>query len=176
MYPYFLNLNKRIITDELANYMLEIANSKLDSFVDYRGQETNTLDGNSYLYTEEITNNPEILQLKDSCNLYFFALVMMHRPNVTVVKHIDDPNHRNCLIITPLEPKENYASTRFWEKGNPNPVANCTFPNFNSALVNTQKIHDLENTNTYRFNLQFCFNEPFEVVSDLYIKGKLFKN
>ena len=176
MSQYFLNLNKRLISDELSNTLLEIANRKLESFIDYHGQLTNEWDGNSYLYVDEISNNPDIVRIKNSCSLYFFTVIMMHKPNVTVKKHVDDPNNRNCLIITPLAPKENYAPTRFWEKGNPNPVAVCDFSDFNSALVNTQMIHDLENCESYRFNLQFCFNEPYQVVKELYEKGELFKN
>jgi hypothetical protein len=181
MLPYYLNLNKRLISDELSETLLEIAQQHIDDFTDYKGQLTGLKDGNSYIASfrhPELFNHSEIEDLKKSCTLDFFPACMMHRPNTKVDIHSDDPNGRNCVIITPLFPKVNYVPTRFWSNTNSKPtlVAVCDFSDFNSVLVNTQIHHDLENIDSYRFNLQFCFSEPMEMVAQLYQTGKLFKN
>ena len=176
MLPYFLNLNKRIIDDELCLVLLDIANKNIKAFQDYRDQRDNEIDGNSFYYSKDLSSIPKIQDLKKSCKLNFYSVLLMHRPNIVVKKHKDDPNKRNCVLATPLTPKENYASTLFWSRESKDPVAVCDFPNFNSVFLNTQKIHSLKNYNVYRFNLQFCFDEPFEVVTDLYQNGQLFDN
>ena len=179
MLPYYLNLNKRLISNELSETLLEIAKNHIDNFINYRGQLTGRKDGNSFLSpfgNANFFNHSEIEELKNSCMLKFFPLFMMHRPNTKVDIHIDDPNNRNCVIITPLFPKINYVPTRFWKKNKTELVAVCNFDNFNSTLVNTQISHDLENIDSYRFNLQFCFKESMEEVAHLYETGQLFKN
>jgi len=177
MLPYYLNLNKRLISDTLSETLLEIANTHIDEFRDYTGQQSGQPDGTSYISPfrhADLFNHLEIEELKKTSTLNFFPIFMMQRPNTTVKIHADDPNGRNCVIITPLFPKVNYVPTRFWEKGNNQPVAVCHFDNFNSTLVNTQKYHDLVNIDSYRINLQFCFNEPIEMVAHLYETGQLF--
>ena len=178
MLPYYFNLNKRLISDELSETLLEIAKKHIDDFTDYKGQQNGLKDGNSYIAPfrhADLFNHSEIEELKKVCTLNFFPIFMMHRHTTKVDIHIDDPNSRNCVIITPLFPKVNYVPTRFWEKGKTEPVAICHFDNFNSTLVNTQIYHDLENIDSYRFNLQFCFNESMEKVAHLYETGQLFK-
>jgi hypothetical protein len=177
MSPYFLNLNERIVDDELSLILLDIANKNVESFRDYRGGMNNDYDGNSTFSLKNITPIPKIQELKNSCILNFYPILFMHRPNIIVKKHRDDPNKRNCVLVTPLAPKENYAPTNFFQNFNDEePVATCDFSNFNSVFLNTQQIHYLKNYDVYRFNVQFCFNESFEVVTDLYQKGQLFNN
>ena len=179
MLPYYLNLNKRLVSDKLSETLLEIAKIHIDEFRDYKGQESGTTDGTSYIAPfrhSELFNHSEIEELKKSSTLNFFPIFMMQRPNTVVKIHADDPNGRNCVIITPLFPKVNYVPTRFWEKDKTEPIAVCHFDNFNSTLVNTQIHHDLKNIDSYRINLQFCFTEPMEEVAHLYETGQLFKN
>jgi hypothetical protein len=182
MLPYYLNLNKRLISDKLSETLLGIVKHHIDDFADYKSQSTGKPDGNAYIaylapfIHPDLFLHSEINELKKSCALNFSPTFMMHRPNTKVDIHSDDPNGRNCVIITPLFPKVNYVPTRFWEKDKTEPVAVCDFSDFNSALVNTQINHDLKNIDSYRFNLQFCFNEPMKIVADLYQTGKLFKN
>ena len=178
MLPYYLNLNKRFISDELSETLLEIAKQHIDQFRDYTGQSNGLKDGTSYISPfrhADLFNHSEIEELKKSSTLNFFPIFMMQKPNTKVKIHADDPNGRNCVIITPLFPKENYVPTRFWEKGKTEPVAVCHFDNFNSTLVNTQRYHDLINIDSYRINLQFCFTESMEEVTHLYQTGQLFK-
>jgi len=175
MLPYFLNLNERIIDDETCSLLLEIANKNIESFKVYRGKINGELDGNASYSSEEVASISKIQNLKKSCKLDFYPLIMMHRPNIIVKKHKDDPNKRNCVMVTPLSPKENYAPTAFFKcHYAEDSVAICEFLNFNSVFLNTQQIHSLKNYDDYRFNLQFCFNESFEIVTDLYQKGQLF--
>ena len=176
MLPYFLNLNKRFISDDLAKTILTLAEKNKKHFIHYRMQSTGLPDGNAYLTLRAPFTIPGIEKIKSSCSLELLPLVMMHVPNVVVDKHIDDPNKRNCLLITPLSPKENYVPVHFWEEDGLEPAATCEFEKFNSAIINTQVLHELTNGNEYRFNLQFCFNESFDEVIDLYQKGILFKN
>ena len=179
MLPYYLNLNKRLISDELSETLLEIAKNHIYEFRDYTGQSTGSTDGTSYISPfrhANLFNHSEIEELKKVCTLNFFPIFMMQKPNTVVKIHADDPNGRNCVIITPLFPKVNYVPTRFWEKDKSEPVAVCHFDNFNSTLVNTQAYHDLKNIDSYRINLQFCFTEPMKEVAQLYETGKLFKN
>jgi hypothetical protein len=179
MLPYYLNLNKRLISDELSETLLEIAKIHIDEFRDYKGQASGLTDGTSYIAPfrhADLFNHIEIEELKKVCTLNFFPIFMMQKPNTVVKIHADDPNGRNCVIITPLFPKVNYVPTCFWEKGKTEPVAVCHFDNFNSTLVNTQILHNLENIDSYRINLQFCFTEPMEEVAQLYETGQLFKN
>ena len=178
MLPYYLNLNKRLISDELSEILLEIAHQYIDDFTDYKGQASGLTDGTSYIAPfrhADLFNHIEIEELKKVCTLNFFPIFMMQKPNTVVKIHADDPNGRNCVIITPLFPKENYVPTCFWEKYKTEPVAVCNFDNFNSALVNTQIRHNLKNIDSYRINLQFCFTEPMEEVAHLYETGQLFK-
>ena len=174
MSPYFLNLNERIINDETCLMLLEIANKNIESFRDYRFGIHNELDGNSS-YSLRNISIPKIQELKNSCKLGFYPILIMHRPSIAVKKHIDDPNKRNCVLATPLSPKENYAPTNFFRNFNDEePIATCDFSNFNSVFLNTQHIHSLKNYNVYRFNFQLCFDEPFEIVTELHQKGQLF--
>ena len=179
MLPYYLNLNKRLISDELSETLLEIAKNHIYEFRDYTGQSTGSTDGTSYISPfrhANLFNHSEIEELKKVCTLNFFPIFMMQKPNTVVKIHADDPNGRNCVIITPLFPKVNYVSTRFWGENKTDLLSVCHFDNFNSTLINTQIIHDLENIDSYRFNLQFCFNESMEKVAHLYETGQLFKN
>jgi len=176
---YYLNLNKRLISDALSETLLEIVHQHINDFIDYKGQEGGKKDVNSFISLfrhADLFKHNEIEELKKFCTLNFFLTFVMHRPNTIVDIHIDDTNGINCVIITPLFPNVNYVPTYFWERGKIEPVAVCHFDNFNSTSVNTQHYHNLENNDTYRFNLQFCFTEPMEVVAALYQKGELFKN
>jgi len=177
MLPYFFNLNKRIIDDETCLELLDITYENIKAFQDYRDQRDDKIDGNSFYYSKNVTSVPKIQDLKKSCKLNFYPVLLMHKPNIIVKKHKDDPNKRNCVLSTPLTPKENYAHTLFWSsRESKDPVAVCDFSNFNSVFLNTQELHSIKNYNVYRVNLQFCFDEPFEVVTDLYQNGQLFDN
>ena len=68
MLPYYLNLNKRLISNELSETLLEIAKNHIDNFINYRGQLTGRKDGNSFLSpfgNANFFNHSEIEELKN---------------------------------------------------------------------------------------------------------------
>ena len=176
MKPYYLNLNKRLISDSFSTKLVEIAESNINSFESYVSKVYNEPDGIEYLNNNKIAYYPEIAKLKKICRLDFSPVLIMQKPNTVIRPHVDDGNKRSSLLITPLMPRINYVPTLFWDRNTKTHVATCEFPNFNTALINTKELHGLTNINVHRINLQFCFNESFETVANLYETGELFKN
>ena len=173
MTPYFYNIEKQLFSSELLNELESFVLSKLDSFLSYQLGNGKT-DGNNYYYAEDLKAIPEIKSFIKNCHLECFPMIVLHKPNGKVIKHVDDPNKRNTVIITPIHPAVGYASTKFWQ--DENYVAVCEFNIGSSTFFNTQKTHSLtNNSNEYRFNLQLCFNEDFETVLKLYHNNMLFK-
>lgn len=176
MIPYFYNLNKKLFSDSLINEIERFVLNKLESFVEYQGDD-GEIDGNNYYYSKDLKEIHEIKSFIKNCSLECFPMIVLHKPNSKVIKHKDDPYKRNTVIITPIHPDTEYASTHFWNDfQDVNPAATCNFTKGISTLFNTQKIHSLtNNTNEYRFNLQICFDENFDTVLKLYQLGMLFK-
>ena len=172
MTPYFYNIEKQLFSSELLNELESFVLSKLDSFLSYQLGDGKT-DGNNYYYAEDLKAIPEIKSFIKNCYLDCFPMIVLHKPNGKVIKHVDDPNKRNTVIITPIYPAKEYTSTKFWQDDNC--VAVCEFNKGGSTFFNTQKTHSLTNSNEYRFNLQLCFNEDFETVLKLYNNNMLFK-
>jgi len=173
MTPYFYNIEKQLFSSELLNELESFVLSKLDSFLSYQLGNGKT-DGNNYYYAEDLKAIPEIKSFIKNCHLECFPMIVLHKPNGKVIKHVDDPNKRNTVIITPIHPAVGYASTKFWQ--DENCVAVCEFNIGSSTFFNTQQTHSLtNNSNEYRFNLQLCFDEDFETVLKLYHNNMLFK-
>ena len=173
MTPYFYNIEKQLFSSELINKLESFVLSKLDSFVTYRGDD-GEIDGNNYYYSKELKEIPEIKSFIKNCHLECFPMIVLHKPNSEVIKHVDDPYKRNTIIITPIHPAKEYTSTKFWQDNKC--VAVCEFNKGSSTFFNTQKTHSLTNNSSeYRFNLQLCFNEDFETVLKLYHNNMLFK-
>lgn len=173
MIPYFYNIDKQLFSSALINELETFVMNKLDSFVEYQGDD-GEIDGNNYHYSKELKDIPEIKSLIKRCSLECFPMIVLHKPNSEVIKHVDDPYKRNTVIITPIHPAKDYPSTKFWKDDKC--VAICDFNKGSSIFFNTQQIHSLtNNTNEYRFNLQICFDEDFETVIKLYQLGMLFQ-
>ena len=173
MTPYFYNIEKQLFSSELLNELESFVLSKLDSFLSYQLGNGKT-DGNNYYYAEDLKAIPEIKSFIKNCHLDCFPMIVVHKPNVEVTKHVDSPNKRNTVIITPIHPAVGYSSTKFWQDDKC--VAVCEFNIGSSTFFNTQQTHSLtNNSNEYRFNLQLCFNEDFETVLKLYHNNMLFK-
>ena len=177
MTPYFYNIEKQLFSSELLNELESFVLSKLDSFLEYRGGAGGIKQGNfgnDYYYSEDLKAIPEIKSFIKNCHLECFPMIVLHKPNGKVIKHVDDPNKRNTVIITPIHPAVGYSSTKFWQDDKC--VAVCEFNIGSSTFFNTQKTHSLtNNSNEYRFNLQLCFDEDFETVLKLYHNNMLFK-
>jgi hypothetical protein len=177
MIPYFYNLQAPLISEELGDKIVKIAMSNLDKFVSYKGQRTGKSDNNNYYFGSLLTSEPEIQKLVCSCTLKCFPIIMLHYPNVKVIRHVDNPNKRNTVLVVPLFPKGSYSPTWFWQPKGPfdqweeeelEPVATVEFTDNIPVLLNTQKPHSLENTtDSYRVQLQLCFEDSF---ADVYEK------
>ena len=173
MTPYFYNIEKQLFSSELLNELESFVLSKLDFFLSYQLGDGKT-DGNNYYYAEDLKAIPEIKSFIKNCHLECFPMIVVHKPNVEVTKHVDSPNKRNTVIITPIHPAVGYSSTKFWQDDKC--VAVCEFNIGSAIFFNTQKTHSLtNNSNEYRFNLQLCFDEDFETVLKLYHNNMLFK-
>ena len=173
MTPYFYNIEKQLFSSELLNELESFVLSKLDSFLSYQLGDGKT-DGNNYYYADDLIAIPEIKSFIKNCHLECFPMIVVHKPNVEVTKHVDSPNKRNTVIITPIHPAVGYSSTKFWQDDKC--VAVCEFNIGSAIFFNTQKTHSLtNNSNEYRFNLQLCFDEDFETVLKLYHNNMLFK-
>lgn len=185
MEPYFYKLKKDIFSKDLKDFVVDRSLNNIKKFVAYVSKENKCRDGNNFYFGNMITGHPEIIKVVNSCKLKCYPVVFLHNPNTQVIKHVDDPNKRNCVLITPLYPTENYSPTWFWEKKgtsvdwqkNELPLlATCDFADMMPAFLNTQMVHSLETFDSFRLNLQLCFNEPFEKVVDLYKQNILFKS
>jgi hypothetical protein len=164
MLPYFFKLNNKLISDQLSEMLVSFSLNSVEKFTEHIS-DAGIPDGNNYLHSKKLEEIPEIKKLKDSCFLDFYTILYMHKPNSRVVKHIDNPKYRKSNIIHPLFPKTEYATTHFW-KGE-NQVAVCDFSDNLPVVLNLNEYHSLENSDTYRINLQFSFKENFETVVKL---------
>jgi len=175
MIPYFYNFETSLFSLEEKDQILDIANKNKEKFINYVSR-FNYKDGNELWKGDELSNLPCVKKYLDSCNIEVFAMFVRHSPGVNVIKHTDEANKRNCVISTPIRPLSNYPSTYYYNnRESLTPVAVATFPNLNSCLLNTQEVHALTNCTTEtRLNIQFAFNDPFDVVLNLIKTDKLF--
>lgn len=173
MIPYFYNLEKQIFSDSLIDELEVFVKQNLYSFIEYQGDD-GEIDGNNYYYSKELKEIPEIKSFIKTCSLECFPMIVLHKPNSRVIKHIDDPYKRNTLIITPIHPRTDYPPTYFWSDDRL--AATCEFSKGSPVLFNTQMTHSLNNdSDEYRFNLQICFDENIETVLKLYQLNMLFQ-
>jgi len=175
MSPYFFHLKKSLIIEETKKQIYDLTFKYIDSFISYKSQAHNREDGNNYLSPKELRDILELRLLIDSLSIKAFPLILMHKPNSKVVRHKDDPNKRNTVIIIPISDINEYTPTFFWhnlETMRPSAICN---PTEKGIIFNTQKYHSLSNNkDSYRINFQLCFNEPFDHIVELYENDKLF--
>lgn len=174
--PYFYKLASTLLDVETERLIVNKAMENPEAFFAYKGQATGKEDGN-YIFVKGFLRELEGVQrLIKSCTLECYPLVMKHHPNTPVPIHIDNPNGRNCVIISPLIPTTGYAPTHFWDSFDAaEPVATVKFDDMVPALINTQRLHSLTNNDNLRMNFQLCFTESFAIVRELLQTGKLFK-
>lgn len=183
MSPYFYKLSYSILSDTLKEKIISLSKENLKDFVSYKGQRTGIEDGNNFYFGKLLNNELEIKNIVDSCTLTCFPIIMLHYPNTKVIRHVDNPNKRNCVLITPVFPKEDYTPTWFWnpigefdtwEDQNLKPVSTCNFENQNSVLLNTQQPHSLTSNDSFRINFQLCFENSFADVYEKLRQNTLF--
>lgn len=174
---HYYDLNLKLFSAETLAALTALALTNKDNFVEYRGRRTNTPDGNNYLIFG-IRDIPEVREFMENCVLETYPVLFMHHPLSHVVRHVDDANKRNCVIIQPLSPVGNYSSTIFWDSYDSIEYSDVAdFSDMNAKLVNTQVIHSVENASTSpRINFQFCFSESFDFVKKLALDNGLFRN
>lgn len=183
MHPYFYNLSDQLLTPQDKVDLTTYFSGYKDAFYQYKNAEGVHDDNRIYSSFENLTQ-PAVIKIRKRLLVRTsFVVGLMHQPNIQLIRHMDEKKERSTVIICPLHPiPEFYTPTRFyklrkdWKVFNDSDLdAICTFPNGVPAIVNTQQVHDLENGNNYRFNLQFCFKESFDEIVNLYLTGKLFK-
>lgn len=182
MIPYFYTIKEDLFDDSFKNSLITESMSTLDQFVGYASILTREPDGNNF---KHIRNNTIITEFVKTINLDCFAVMIMHKPNTVLRKHVDDPNRRNCVLSIPLYPKKEYPATLFYQRDDKfhdrpskdsKVVATCHFHNMKPTFLNTTQVHNLTTKDSVRLNLQFCFNEKFENVVELYKTNNFFKN
>ena len=183
MRPYFYKLSHSLISDTLKEKIIKLSNEQLGDFISYTGQRTGKADGNHFYFGKLLNEDPDIISLISSCTLTCFPIIMLHYPNTKVLRHIDNPNKRNCVLLTPVFPKEDYTPTWFWnptgefdtwEDQDLEPAATCNFENQNSVLLNTQQPHSLTSNDSFRINFQLCFERSFDDVYEKLRQNTLF--
>lgn len=181
--PYFHKLSQPMLSDEVKDRIASSALKALDKFVSYV-TTTEKHDGSNYYLGPILNDESEIQSIVKSCSLRCVPALILHYPHTKIPKHTDEANKRNTVLINPLLPKKNYTPTWFWDPSLPveawhdetlQPVATIDFSDRLPVLFNTQLPHSLESGEEIRMNLQFCFDEPFDIVYQRLLSGTLFK-
>jgi len=182
MLPYFYQFETELLDRAARDSVLAIAERYQGGFEEYRSHYTDKTDNNNFLRPRSMPTlfadtGPSVKELFDSVALPHYPVILLHRPGKAVPRHVDDNNHRNAVISIPLAPKDDYPPTYYWESNDSaEPIATARFVDGNPCLLNTQKIHSLVNTaKVNRYNLQICFNEPFDAIVGHMMAGTLFK-
>jgi hypothetical protein len=176
MEEFFYKLNYKLLDDVTETALIQIAEEKKDEFIQYAGHNTGRPDGNYYFIRGPLRELAGVQKWVRSCVIDCYPLIMRHYPNIEVPKHVDNPNGRNCIIISPITPIDDYVPTHFYSNiDDREPAATIDFKDRMPVLLNTQQVHGLQNNNNLRINFQLCFTEKYEVVKDLLETGQLFK-
>lgn len=174
--PYYYKLDFPLLTEQERDFLVRKTLEVDDEFFAYKGQNTGKPDGN-YIFVRGFLRETDFVQrMVQACTINCYPLIMKHYPGTPVPIHVDNPNGRNCVIITPLIPKADYVPTLFWDSFDATePVDTADFSKGDSILINTQRLHSLNNNTNLRMNFQICFEKPFREVRDLLVEGKLFR-
>jgi len=175
MFPFFYELKKDIFSDNLKKYISKITFGKMKQFYDYGSRANDQPDGNRIYFGPLLDDHDEIKAVVDSCVLDCLPVIILHYPNIEVIKHSDDGNNRSCVISTPIYPSDNYAPTLFWKELTDQDPIVCDYPDRKPVLLNTKKVHSLKTKDSMRINFQLSFSADFEEVVQLYETNSLFK-
>lgn len=176
MDDYFYKLDFKLLDEETETSLIQIAKDRAEEFFQYAGHNTKKPDGNYYFIRGPLRELMGIQKWVRSCVIDCYPLIMRHFPNIEVPRHIDNPNGRNCIIISPLLPTDDYVPTHFYESIDSEvPAATIDFRDRMPVLLDTQKVHGLKNNDNLRMNFQLCFTESYSTVKSLLEEGKLFK-
>ncbi len=173
--PYFHKLSNHLIDNETRSILVSHALAKSDEFFAYKGQRTGNEDGN-YIFVRGFLREVEGVQkLMRACTVECYPLIMKQHSNLKGPIHVDNPNGRNCVIITPLIPEKDFVSTNFYTSfEDAVPVASVDYSDGLPALINTQRLHNLNNNDNLRMNFQLCFENSFNEIRNLLLENRLF--
>lgn len=172
---YFYKLSNHLIDEETRSILISHATGKSDEFFAYKGQRTGKEDGN-YIFVRGFLKEVEGVQrLIRACTVECYPLIMKQHANLKGPIHIDNPNGRNCVIITPLIPEKDFVSTNFYTSFEDTvPIVSVDYSDGLPALINTQRLHNLNNNDNLRMNFQLCFENSFNEIRNLLLANKLF--
>lgn len=182
MHPYFYNLSEQILSQEEKDELVGYLKQNSESFYQYENKHGEK-DENNVLDIPGMAEHPIIIRAVDKFIIKPTIVVgLMHRPNAKLNRHIDELELRRTIIICPLAPTPDLYSPTYFYKLHDGAVraidsdlaATCTFEDGLPAIVNTKTIHDIQNNECYRFNLQFCFQQTYREIVTAYINGNLF--
>ena len=165
MLDYFYKCNYTLFTEEVRSELREyaLANSKM--FTKHQNLTEGTYDGNHVMFLP-LDANKIIQRLEKKCILSTYVVIIKHPPKQVVIRHTDGVVWaKNSVLCVPLT-LTNHSSTYFWESySSEEPAAILTYNNSLPVVLNTSKIHSLENTtDNDRFSLQFCFKQPIDIL------------
>jgi hypothetical protein len=120
----------------------------------------------------------DLKKLEESISIPFTAYIAYTNPNAKLGIHKDSrADKRQCGIMLPLYPDNNYAPTLIYPNCPSDKTAVKMTADDCPALWNIQEFHDVENNDNIRFNFQIYFGLPytFDVVSKMIDNGTFFK-
>ena len=177
MHDFFYKSDYELFSDQtiiqLRNYAIE------NSIMFYKNgnNSTGVYDGN-YIMMFPSTANAVVDSLVNNSLFSTSTLIIKHPPGQSVVRHVDGVDfNRDTVLNVPLTLGK-HASTFFWESDNDElPIAELSYENMLPVVLNTTKIHSLENnTENTRLTFQFEFSQPFQEIV-FHLKNKtLFKS
>ena len=177
MHDFFYKSDYELFSDQtiiqLRNYAIE--NSSM--FYKNGNNSTGVYDGN-YIMMFPSTANAVVNAFINNSLFSTSTLIIKHPPGQRVVRHVDGIDfNRDTVLNIPLTLGK-HVSTFFWESDNDEfPIAELSYENMLPVVLNTTKIHSLENnTENTRLTFQFEFSQPFQEIV-FHLKNKtLFKS
>ena len=165
MLDYFYKCEYPLFSEEVRTELREyaLANDKL--FSKHGDSREGRYDGNHIMVFFPKANKT-IESLVKQCVLPVYTVIIKHPPGQVVIKHSDGIAwSRTTVLGIPLTIAE-HSPTYFWESyESTEPAAVLTYDNTLPVVLNTSRIHSLENTtNDTRFTFQFCFKHQIDVI------------
>lgn len=176
MNPYYLKINKHLISEQLREYLYDFTINNLSDFtIDYFST-TEIPTGFMFYHNNHLNELDGITNLMDQISLPCFPILVAMHGGTKIKPHIDiKSKQRKCVLSMPIYPLSDYVPTLFWEDINSSdPIDICNYDNSTGCFLNTQEVHSVTNNNYFRVGLQLCFYETFDEVTELFKNGSLF--
>jgi hypothetical protein len=153
---YYFSCTRQILSNDTKNVLTEFCYENVNQFVAHPLRRCpGKFSGNDFIRLADIPSSIRgLLQgLRTGLNIDIHPMLAKQDPKRQVERHTDQ---RTSVLIIPLYPTINFDPTLFWADFESElPVAQCNYDNSLPALLNTQKIHSVNNTSDdYRFALQ----------------------